>query len=63
MENKEYSKKIAKLETINDQLLSELQDLDRLTKKVGFTEGIKTLKLAALELLKEMEDENSKDID
>jgi hypothetical protein len=57
MENKKLIKKIAKLETINDQLLSELEYLDQLTKKIGFVNGLKTLKSAAKDLLNEMEKE------
>lgn len=44
-------KKIAKLESICDQLQSEMDYLDKLLKEVGFDEGIKTLKEAALELI------------
>ena len=53
MDKKTMAQKLAKLETINDQLLSELQYLDMLTKALGFQEGIKTLKFAAKELIKE----------
>ena len=51
MENEELQKKIAKLESLYDQLQAEVHDLDDLLKKVGFEEGLKTLKEAALELL------------
>lgn len=51
MKHKELFKKIAKLESINDQLSSELQFLEYLTKALGFAEGLKTLKEAALEML------------
>ena len=44
-------KKIAKLESINDQLAAELNYLERLTRQLGFAEGLKTLKAAALEML------------
>lgn len=43
-------RKIAKLESLYDQLQSEMNYLDNLLKDVGFEEGLKTLKEAALEL-------------
>ena len=51
MNDKEYEKKIAKLESLNDQLQAEFNHLNLLLKKVGFEEGIKSLKEAAKELL------------
>lgn len=51
MKPKDYIKKIAKLETQNDQLAAELNYLERLTRALGFAEGLKTLKAAAIEML------------
>jgi len=51
MKNKDLLKKVAKLESINDQLAAELQYLERLTRALGFAAGLKTLKEAALEML------------
>ncbi len=51
MKQKDLLKKIAKLESMNDQLSAELQYLERLAKALGFAEGLKTLKAAALEML------------
>jgi uncharacterized protein YunC (DUF1805 family) len=51
MKQKDLLKKLAKLETINDQLSAELQYLEQLAKALGFAEGLKTLKAAALEML------------
>lgn len=51
MKHKSLLKKIAKLESINDQLAAELNYLERLTRALGFAEGLKTLKAAALEML------------
>jgi hypothetical protein len=51
MKDKNLIKKIAKLESINDQLAAELQYLEKLTRALGFAEGLKTLKAAALEML------------
>lgn len=51
MKSPELSKKVAKLETINDQLSAEISYLDQLARSLGFAEGLKTLKSAALEML------------
>jgi hypothetical protein len=51
MKDKNLLKKIAKLETINDQLSSEIQYLEKLTRALGFADGLKTLKSAALDML------------
>jgi hypothetical protein len=63
MKNKDLLKKIAKLESMNDQLAAELNYLERLARALGFAEGLKTLKAAALEMLetdhkKEVKTEN-----
>jgi cell shape-determining protein MreC len=46
-------KKLAELESLNDQLQAELRDLDRLMKDIGFPEGISTLKKAASEIIED----------
>lgn len=51
MRYKDLIKKIAKLESINDQLAAEIHYLEKLSKALGFAEGLKTLKEAALEML------------
>jgi hypothetical protein len=51
MKHVDLLKKIAKLETVNDQLTAELHYLEQLTRSLGFAEGLKTLKSAALEML------------
>jgi hypothetical protein len=51
MKNQDLFKKLAKLETINDQLAAEISYLDQLSRSLGFAEGLKTLKSAALEML------------
>ncbi|NGX30549.1 MAG: hypothetical protein KR126chlam4_00482 [Candidatus Anoxychlamydiales bacterium] len=53
MKKKDLIKKIAKLETINDQLVAEIEYVDLLARQIGFEEGLKTLKSAALEILEE----------
>lgn len=51
--NQDMQKKLAELESINDQLSAEIKYLDQLLKQVGFEEGLKTLKTAAQELIDE----------
>ena len=51
MKHKDLLKKLAKLETVNDQLAAEIHYLERLTRALGFAEGLKTLKAAAIEML------------
>lgn len=51
MNEKRLLKKIAKLESLNDQLQAEFNFLDKVLKKVGFDDGIQTLKEAAIELI------------
>ncbi len=51
MKHKDLLKKLAKLETVNDQLSAELNYLEKLTRALGFAEGLKTLKTAALDML------------
>lgn len=53
MEREQMLKRISELETINDQLLTELNYLDQLLKQVGFEQGLTTLKTAAQELIEE----------
>ena len=47
MKHRDLLKKIAKLESINDQLAAELNYLEYLARALGFAEGLKTLKAAA----------------
>ena len=51
MKNKTLLKKIARLESMNDQITAELAFLEHLAKALGFAEGLKTLKAAAIEML------------
>ena len=57
---KELLHQKAVLESLNDQLSSELEYVDRLMKLVGFTNGIETVKASAHELVR-MEEENNED--
>lgn len=46
-------KRISELESMNDQLLSEIRYLDDLMREIGFEDGLKTLKIAAHEILEQ----------
>lgn len=52
-ERTQLLKTISEMESLNDQLISELRFLDELLRKVGFGEGLKTLKGAAEDLLEQ----------
>lgn len=47
---KTLEKKLAKLESINDQLVIELHYINTLMQLIGFSGGTETLKKTALEL-------------
>ena len=51
MTKEQMLKKISELESINDQLQTEIRYLDKLLREVGFENGLKTLKFAAQELI------------
>ena len=53
MNENQLIKRISELESINDQLISEIRFLDSLLRKIGFDEGLKTLKFAAQEILEQ----------
>jgi len=53
MTKQDLMKRISELESLNDQLISELRYLDTLLKEVGFDDGLKTLKFAAQEMLEQ----------
>ena len=59
MEKEALLKRISELESINDQLAAEIRYLDQLLKKVGFAEGLKTLKFAANELIEENKEKDA----
>lgn len=50
MIQQELEKKIAQLESINDQMYSELCYVDQLMRMVGFSEGLATVKETAKEI-------------
>lgn len=51
--DKQLAKKVAYLEFVNDQLMSELEYVDGLLKVIGFPEGLDTIKSAAQEVIEE----------
>ena len=53
MQRADLLKKLAELESINDQLQAELRSLDLMMKEIGFPDGLQTLKVAATEILEE----------
>jgi hypothetical protein len=50
MTKKDLIKEIARLESVNDHLLTELSYIDQLMRLVGFAGGLETVKLTAKEL-------------
>ena len=57
MTKEEMLKRISELESMNDQLLTEIRYLDKLLRQVGFEDGLKTLKFAAQELIEQDKEE------
>lgn len=51
MTKKQLLQRIAVLESVNDQLSSEVAHVDELMKMIGFAEGIQTIKATAEEIL------------
>ena len=66
MNKKQLEQKIARLESIHDQLESELIYSNQLLQSVGFPNGLESAKAVALELLEdsaiESSAENEKDL-
>lgn len=60
MEHEKLIKRLAELESINDQLMSELEYLDTLMRSVGFTNGLATVKATALELFERGEEDGDR---
>lgn len=51
MTKAQLMKKIAVLESINDQLSTEVSYVDRLMRLVGFAGGLETIKATAIEII------------
>lgn len=56
-------KKIAQLEFVNDQLLTEIYYIDNLMRQIGFFGGLEDVKESARELLESENSLNKKEID
>lgn len=56
-------KKIAVLESINDQLSTEVEYVDRLMRLLGFSEGLLTVKSTAQEIIEKgyLEEDNNQE--
>lgn len=51
MKKTDLATKVARLESIHDQLEAELAYVDELLKSIGFPEGVKSVKEVAVELI------------
>lgn len=51
MTKAQLMKKIAQLESINDQLATEVVYVDQLMRVLGFSEGLETVKATAQEII------------
>lgn len=58
MKRAELEKQLAVLESVNDQLETEITFIDELLKNVGFPDGLESAKLVALEMLQEGAEES-----
>lgn len=58
----DLQRELARLESINDHLMTQVAELDHLLQQIGFDEGLQTLKTAALDLQAlELEQDSSYD--
>lgn len=57
----ELRARLARLESINDHLMTELLELDTLMRLVGFSQGIHTVKATATEILEKGYMDKTKD--
>lgn len=51
--------KIARMESLQDHLMTELSYLDQLLRQVGFEEGLTTVKAVAEEIIAQAEEKTS----
>lgn len=59
MTKKELEQKLARLESLNDQLSTELDYVDHLMRLIGFSDGINSIKATAIEIYdKDLRDVN-----
>ncbi|HXF28458.1 MAG TPA: hypothetical protein VN457_01290 [Chlamydiales bacterium] len=50
MDVKKMLEKMAHLEFVNDQVVAELQSTDQLLRRIGFADGLSSVKSAAQEI-------------
>ena len=62
MTKKQLLHKIAVLESVNDQLSTEVAYVDQLMKMIGFAEGIQTVKATAQEIIEKGYDLDDADL-
>ena len=53
MTKAEMEKRIAYLESINDQLSTEVSYVDHLMRVIGFAQGLETVKATACEIIRQ----------
>jgi hypothetical protein len=65
MTKDQLERKIALLESVNDQLVTEVAYIDKLMRLIGFSDGLRTIKNTAQELIKhpEWRYENEEELD
>jgi hypothetical protein len=57
---KELMRKMAALESINDQLMTELAYVDQLMRQIGFSNGLASVKDTAQEIIEESPSQETK---
>lgn len=62
MHMKKLLEKLAHLEFVNDQVLAELENTDKLLRSIGFVDGLKGVKQAAKEILEQERAKKSDDV-
>lgn len=61
MTKAQLQKRVAYLESINDQLMTEVNYVDHLMRLLGFSEGLQSVKASAQEILDQAEVEEDED--
>lgn len=63
MEQESLVQEIARLESANDHMLTELQMLDQLLRMTGFSKGLESLKEVAKQMIENEELESEEEVD
>ena len=61
MDEQEMRKKIAYLEFVNDQLISEMEEIDEMMRFIGFADGLDTVKETAWNLYERYSEESAEE--